>query len=159
MNNIIDEIKDDILNGGELQYDYEIDGVSITVLMDYSDTEIQIIATDEDGISHTWETEKWAFDEVIYDLEDFIRDSESYATKEAIRRAINDCGVRQDDGNCQVCAIADDRETTIYYYNCASFEMTPHTTPIVSVTVRNSDLEDDEDGVIEKIADFFIRYY
>ena len=91
-------------------------------------------------------------------MEDFVLDPVLYATKEAIRRAINDCGVRQDDGNCQVCAIADNKETTIYYYNCTSMEMTPHTTPIVSVTVRNSDLEDDEDGIITKVAEFFANY-
>lgn len=151
--NILDELRNDIANGDELQYDYEIDCVSVTVLMDYSDTEIQIIATDEDGISHTWETEKWAFDEVIYELEDFIRDSESYATKEAISKAIvNDSEVQDVDGLCvRVMAMDNGSETTVYYY-------TDSPEPNLSVTVRNSDLEDDEDGVIEKVADFFVNF-
>lgn len=49
--NIIEELKNDILTGDEVQYNYEIDGVGVTILMDYGDEEIQILASDYNGHS------------------------------------------------------------------------------------------------------------
>lgn len=78
--NIIDTIKNDINNGDEFQYDYEIDGVMVTVLMDYSEDEIQIMASTHKHIFNTWIIGEGNFtaDGAVDELVNFIRQPKKY---------------------------------------------------------------------------------
>lgn len=78
--NIIDTIKNDINNGDEFQYDYEIDGVMVTVLMDYSEDEIQIMALTPTHIFNSWIIGEGSFtiDGAVDELVKFIRQPKKY---------------------------------------------------------------------------------
>jgi len=78
---IIEQIKDDIINCNELQYNYEIDGVSVTVLMD---DEITILANyNKYDLFFSWIIGDWynTVDEAVNELEQFIKDPLDYGFK------------------------------------------------------------------------------
>jgi glycerophosphoryl diester phosphodiesterase len=148
MKEIIEQMKDDILNGEELQYNYEIDGVNVTVLADDFPW-VRILAG-----GCEWETyvgnehyDGLSLDDTLAELDKFI---EYESIKSAIKDALKDKFRVKECADCFVMVYGNGFETTIQYQN--------QDDKIVTVTVGNQDLVDDEDGIITKVAEFFVNY-
>ena len=149
MNNIIDEIKNDILNGDELRYDYEIDGVSVTVIMDDFPW-VRILAG-----GCEWETyvgvehyDGLSLDDTLDELAKFI---EYESIKSTIKDAISDKFCVKEGADFNISASDNGYETIIQYHHRKHKRL-------VSVTVHNIDIIADEDGIIAKVAEFFANY-
>lgn len=156
MKEIIRQIKNDILNGDELRYDYTIKGVDVTVLMDDFPW-VRIIA---DGIE--WETyvgnehyDGKPLDTVLDELNDFIISDD---IKHTVKAALKDKFCVKGGVDCYVTASDNGAKTTIQYQGGANRVIQYQDDKIVTVTVDNQDLIDDEDGIITKVAEFFANF-
>ena len=146
---IIEQMKDDILNGEELQYDYEIDGVNVTVLADDFPW-VRILAG-----GNEWETyvcnehyDGKPLDCVLDEIADYV--NKQYLTNE-IKRVLGGAWSQK------ITVLKEDYTTTITFKNNPrQYDVGYDST--VSVTVNNQDLVDDEDGIITKVAEFFANY-
>jgi len=147
----IEQLKNDILNGEELQYEYAIDAVRVTVITDDYPW-VRIIAG-----GCEWETyvgnehyDGLSLDDTLAELAKFI---ECESIKSAIRKAIHDHRMKKNVGLIAtaeyIIAVADFNDTVIRYYG---------NDKDVSTIVLNADLVDDEDGIITKVAEFFANY-
>ena len=148
MKEIIDEMRNDILNGDELRYDYEIDGVSVTVIMDDFPW-VRIIAG-----GNEWETyvgnehyDGLSLNETLDELAKFIAYE---SVKSAIKDALKDKYCVKEGVDFNIRASDNGARTTIQYQYQGD--------KIVTVTVENQDLVDDEDGILTKVAEFFANY-
>ena len=141
-------MKDDILNGEELQYNYEIDGVFVTVLADDFPW-VRILAG-----GCEWETyvgnehyDGLSLDDTLAELAKFI----AYESiKSTIKDTLKDKGCVKEGVDCNISASDNGFETTIQYQFQGK--------RVVRVEINNQDLVDDEDGVIGKVAEFFANY-
>ena len=137
-------MKDDILNGEELEYNYEIDGVNVTVLADDFPW-VRILAG-----GCEWETyvgnehyDGLSLDDTLDELSKFIKYE---SIKSSIKDALKDKFCVKEG----VTAFDNGFETTIQYQYRGK--------RLVSVSFDNQDLIDDKDGVITKVAEFFVNY-
>lgn len=145
---IIEQMKDDILNGEELQYDYEIDGVSVIVITDDYPW-VTILAGENE-----WETyigdepyDGLSLDDTLAELAKFIKYK---SIKSAIKNTLKDKGCVKEGVDCNISASDNGFETTIQYQFQGK--------RVVRVEINNQDLVDDEDGIITKVAEFFANY-
>ena len=146
MKEIIDEMRNSILNGDELKYNYEIGVVSVTVLMDDFPW-VRILAG-----GCEWETyvgnehyDGLSLDDTLDELAKFIKYE---SIKSTIKDALKDKFRAKEGVDCSVTAFDNGLTTTIQFQG----------EKIVTVTVGNQDLIDDEDGIITKVAEFFANY-
>ena len=139
-------MRNSILNGDELKYNYEIGVVSVTVLMDDFPW-VRILAG-----GCEWETyvgnehyDGLSLDDTLDELAKFIKYE---SIKSTIKDALKDKFRAKEGVDCSVTAFDNGLTTTIQFQG----------EKIVTVTVGNQDLIDDEDGIITKVAEFFANY-